>query len=208
MWRADPNGINEQGKTEFIRAVLEGTMNLADAEALPEYKGTNINIQAKQGRWARHWACAKNFSVMVGLCISVPECNVGSKDNGDLTAFDISNRSGNTRILTLFYRNLFENEPRAVLLRVLAGTAEPAKGNPIFPGLAMFNSVKTCNVPLMNRGINLGEKGPTARQKRDNWSQYRPPSLTECILRWRATRSDQRYTKRQGMDIPRQPKLP
>lgn len=57
---------------------------------LAEFKDTNVNTQDRLGRTALHQACAKNLSEIVRLCLSVPECDVGVKDNDGLTAFDLS----------------------------------------------------------------------------------------------------------------------
>ncbi|KAL0634816.1 hypothetical protein Q9L58_006249 [Maublancomyces gigas] len=49
-------------------------------ETLAEYEANDVNIQDNQGRTALHWACEKNQTVMVQLCLSVPDCDVGLRD--------------------------------------------------------------------------------------------------------------------------------
>lgn len=82
--------------------------------------------------------------VSLYMCLSVPECDVGLRDNDNLTAFDISSRSGNQIIPTLFYKNLFETEeqdPQAALLLVFTITSQPAKDKTAFPGEVIFEPV-------------------------------------------------------------------
>lgn len=101
IWRwVDTIAVDEAGQTEFMRAVDGGDENLLYAEMLAEFEDIDVNIQDREGRTALHWACAKNMGM---LCLSVPACDVGLRDGNDLTPFDISYRSGNTEIATLFY---------------------------------------------------------------------------------------------------------
>lgn len=165
LWRGvDTSAVDEHGRSEFIRAVMKGTPNLHYAEMLAEFQDTDVNIQDEQGRTALHWACAENLSEMVMLCLSVLECEIGLRDNDDLTAFDLSVRavSGNETIPTMFYKSMFEIEeidPQAALLRALTVTSEPAPTRSIFPGAAMFGPVHDSNLrlvkALIDRGIEL-----------------------------------------------------
>lgn len=165
LWRGvDTSAIDEHGQTEFIRAVIDGRLNIHYAEMLAEFQDTDVNIQDNQGRTALHWASAASLTIMVRLCLSVPECNIGLKDNDGLTAFDVARESGDDKIPDLFYRSMVEMEdtdPQVALLRVLTVTSDPnaAKDRPIFPGKAMFDPVEDRNSPLVraliNRGVDL-----------------------------------------------------
>lgn len=168
LWRGvDRNAIDPQhGQSEFIRAVIDGG-NLHYAEMLAEFADTNVNVQDSRGRTALHWACARGLTAMVRLCLSVPECEIGLKDNDGLTAFDISRRGGSEKIPTLFYKSMFEMEeshPQAALLRVLTVTSVPAMDKPVFPGIAIFGPIEDRNTTLVkalvDRGVDL-----TARNK-------------------------------------------
>lgn len=170
------NATDSHGRTEFIRAVTKqhGNNRLCYAEMLAEFPATNINMQDETGRTALHWACALSHADMVMLCLSVPECQIGLKDNDGLTAFDIAlrNATGNEAIPTLFYRSIFNMEgiqPQAALLRALTITSERVTGRPVFPGAAMFAPVEEGNEvlveALINRGVDLtatNEHGDTA----------------------------------------------
>lgn len=171
LWRGiDPNAQDEHGKTEFIKAVLNGATEIHYPEMLAEFADTDVNIQDTQGRSALHWACAMGLAVMVQLCLSVPECDIGLRDNDGLTAFDLA---GQENIQTLFYSNMFEIEhtrPEEALLRILSVTSQPARaGMPVFPGAALFDPVQHRNQrlvkALINRGVDLtarNEYGDTA----------------------------------------------
>lgn len=110
----------------------DGTrMSLCYAEMLAEFPDTGVNVQDDEGRTALHWACVMSDANMVMLCLSVPECQIGLKDNNGLTAFDISlqNSGGNESIPSLFYRSMMDMEdihPQAALLRALTVMSEPA----------------------------------------------------------------------------------
>lgn len=171
IWKGvDLSAVDESGQSEFIRAVM-GT-NFHYAEMLAEYQATNVNIQDNQGRTALHWACAMNYSLMVQLCLSVPDCDVGLKDKDGPTAFDISLRDGNEKTATLFYRDIIETDtrdPQAALLRVLtiSSVVEPDKS--VFPGIAIFDPIHDQNkklvAALIARGVDLtatNQQGDTA----------------------------------------------
>lgn len=179
LWRAiDWNAVDEHGRTEFIRAVmkLEGgsRVGLCYAEMLAEFTETDVNVQDDEGRTALHWACVLSHAGMVMLCLSVPECRIGLKDNDGLTAFDISLRTsgGNEAIPSMFYQSMLdmeEIEPQTALLRALTITSERAGDKPVFPGAAMFAPIEASNEPLVealiNRGVDLtatNEHGDTA----------------------------------------------
>lgn len=165
LWESvDTSAVDDDGRTEFIRAVKAGE-NLHYAEMLAEFKDTDVNVQDKQGRSALHWACSSGHPVMVELCLSVPNCDVGLRDNENRTAFDISLHNGNQLISALFYQNVFdieEYDPPAALLRQLTVTSEPPKDQVVFPGVAMFAPIETRNEPLVaaliNRGVDLSAR--------------------------------------------------
>lgn len=176
LWKGvDKGAVDEHGRSEFMTAVMNGGhTNLVYAEMLAEFNDTDVNIQDSQGRTALHWASVRKHADMVRLCLSVPECQIGLKDNDGLTAFDISNQvaHGNELVPNLFYTNILEiqeSHPQAALLRVLTVTSEPDKNTSTFPGVAMFGPVEDRNEPLIqaliNRGIDLtakNELGDTA----------------------------------------------
>lgn len=153
----------------------DGTrMSLCYAEMLAEFPDTDVNVQDDEGRTALHWACVMSDASMVMLCLSVPECQIGLKDNNGLTAFDISlqNSGGNESIPSLFYRSMMDMEdihPQAALLRALTVTSEPATDRAMFPGVALFPPIEDSNEllveALINRGVDLtatNEYGDTA----------------------------------------------
>lgn len=120
LWRGIDTGtgeIDEYGRSEFIRATIEG--NLVYAETLAEFTDTDINVQDNQGRTALHWASAENHVDLVRLCLSIPECDIGLRDEDNLTAFDLSLEDKKMLIPTLFYENMLEMEeshPQTALL--------------------------------------------------------------------------------------------
>lgn len=176
LWKGvDRHTVDDTGKTELIRAVCKGGVNLCYAAMLAEFPDTDVNVQDKQGRTALHWASVGGHADMVRLCLSVPECVIGLKDIDGFTTFDLSVRvgNGNDMIPDLFYKSMFdlgETHPHEALLRVLTVTSEPAEDDrPAFPGAALFDPVKHQNQSLVealiNRGVNLtvkNEDGDTA----------------------------------------------
>lgn len=164
LWNC-PNLITQDanGKTEFIRAVINGKehMDLLYPEMLAEFDDVDVNVQDALGRTALHWACEGLLENMVRLCLSVPDCNVGLKNNDGYTAFEISLRSGREVIPGIFYNSIFDleaSDPQSALLRVLTIT-DPVGGIPIFPGEAMFEPIEHGNIPLvtalLNRRVDL-----------------------------------------------------
>lgn len=151
LWR----GVNkaeqdQQGQTEFIRAAIAD--NLLYAEALAEFADVDVNVQDNRKRTALHWAAVGRLPNIVMLCLSVPDCNVGLKDEDNLTAFDIALQANDDLIPNLFYQNILEldtTEPQASLLRVLTITSEPAGDLPVFPGTAMFEPARDRNEALV-----------------------------------------------------------
>lgn len=151
LWR----GVNtaEQdphGQTEFMRAAIAD--NLLYAEALAEFADVNVNTQDNRKRTALHWASIGHLPNIVMLCLSVPDCNVGLRDEDNLTAFDLALHANDDLIPNLFYQNILEldtTDPQASLLRVLTITAEPAEDLPIFPGAAMFTPARDGNEALV-----------------------------------------------------------
>lgn len=167
LWRGvDPNAIDEHGQTEFIRAAAKGGLALFYAEMLAEFEDTNVNIQDQDGRTALHWASVGNHTDMVRLCLSVPECDIGLKDNEGLTAFDLS-VGGTDVIPTLFYTSMIDMQdthPEEALLRVLTVTSQPELDRPDFPGTAIFGPICSSNLPLVralvHRGIDQTARNP------------------------------------------------
>lgn len=152
---------DEEGKTEFIRAVISGVdrVYLFYPEMLAEFSDIDVNIQDGLGRTALHWASVMGLSEMVMLCLSVPDCDIGLMDNDGLTAFDLS-RAGGTNdenIPTLFYASILETEqrdPQSALLRILTITSEPDENKQIFPGEALFDLIRDCDTLLVTALIN------------------------------------------------------
>lgn len=141
------------GKTEFIRAVINGKehMDLLYPEMLAEFDDVDVNVQDARGKTALHWACEGMLENMVRLCLSVPNCDVGLKDNDGCTAFEISLRSGRDAIPGFFYDSIFDlenSDPQSALLRLLTFTA-PVGEMPIFPGEALFDPIEDRNMPLV-----------------------------------------------------------
>lgn len=95
---------------------------------------------------------------MVRLCFSVPDCDIGLRDEDGCTAFDVALCAGEV-IPLLFYSSVFEmdaTDPQGALLRMLTVSAEPAGERPLFPGQAMFAPVGDSNVPLVKALIERG----------------------------------------------------
>lgn len=169
FWRGvDPNAVDERGQSEFIRAVVDGARDLYYPEMMAEFDDTNDNLQDKQGRTALHWACLKNLCVMVKLCLSVPDCDVGLRDDDGFTAFDLA---PNDEIRALFYSSIFQmekTEQQESLLRLLTLTSVPAGPDRlVFPGAALLDSVEHRNprlvAALIARTVEL-----TARNEHGN----------------------------------------
>lgn len=170
IWRGvDRHAIDTNGRSEFIRAVMNShsRLGLYYAEMLAEFADTDVNIQDEQGRTALHWACAQSLPDMVRLCLSVPDCATGLRDNDGLTAFDIALHTGNESLPSLFYSSMFEIEkssPQVALLRVLTLTSDETRSanKPLFPGEALFQPVGERNSPLvvalLDRGVVLTTK--------------------------------------------------
>lgn len=163
IWRGiDPNEQDLLGQTPFMRTIMKGGLSLLEAEMMAEFDDTDVNIQDNNGRTALHWACVGDHVDLVRLCLSVPECLIGLKDNNGYTAFDVSLTGPNEIIPTLFYKSMFdlqETHPQAALLRSLTVTSEPTPGRTIFPGSAIFQPIADRNHPLVQalieRGIDL-----------------------------------------------------
>ncbi|KAL0631143.1 hypothetical protein Q9L58_009996, partial [Maublancomyces gigas] len=160
---SDLGARDADGKTEFMRAVINGKerADLFYPEMLAEFDDVDVNIQDVRGWTALHWACDGVLEDMVKLCLSVPDCNVGLKDNEGRTAFDLSLQSGQEVISVLFYSSIFEMEqfdPPSALLRVLTFT-DPIGDQCVFPGEAMFEPIENQNLPLvtalLNRRVDL-----------------------------------------------------
>lgn len=170
IWRAvDRHAIDTNGRSEFIRAMMNSRsrLGLYYAEMLAEFADTDVNIQDEQGRTALHWACVQSLPDMIRLCLSVPDCATGLRDNDGLTAFDIALRTGNESLPSLFYSSMFEIEkssPQVALLRVLTLTSDETRSanKPLFPGEALFQPVGERNTPLvvalLDRGVVLTTK--------------------------------------------------
>lgn len=166
LWKwVDRNAIDVDGQTAFIKAVKQDEEDLLFGEMLAEFEDTDVNIQDQDGMTALHWACAIQHPVMVQLCLSVPDCITGLRDNLGRTAFDIAASSDTIAIPDLFYRNIMEmdaDSPQIALLRLLTIASEPNKDVPTFPGIALFDPVEASNEPLVvaliDRGIDLTTK--------------------------------------------------
>lgn len=176
MTAISTTAADEAGKTEFIRAVINGVdrAGLFYPEMLAEFEDVDVNVQDNSGRTALHWASEAGLFDMVALCLSVPDCDIGVKDNDGLTAFDLSGGGGNGdgAISTMFYTSsmdLEQRDPHGALLRALTITAEPGVDKLVFPGEAMFDPVRDRNSPLVtaliDRRVDLAfrdEDGNTA----------------------------------------------
>lgn len=159
------------GQTEFIRAATDD--NLLYAETLAEFHDTEINAQDSQDQTALHWACAKRLPSIVRLCLSVPGCDLGLRDQDHLTAFAIAKANNDEELTGLFYNSMLEldaYDPQEALLRILTVTAESGTEQQlIFPGEALFQPIEERNSALvkalLTRGVDLStrnENGDTA----------------------------------------------
>lgn len=189
LWKAvNTTERDQDGQTEFMRAAIAD--DLLYAEALAEYESVDINVQDNRGRTALHWASVGRLSEIVMLCLSVLDCNVGLRDENNLTAFDLALLADDDLIPNLFYQNVLELETtdlQSSLLRVLTITSEPAEDLPIFPGSAMFDPVRDGNealvAALIERGVDLtarNEDGDTALLIAS--SQARNAVIAEMLL--------------------------
>ncbi|KAL0631774.1 hypothetical protein Q9L58_009364 [Maublancomyces gigas] len=159
LWKGvDMGEIDEDGKSEFMRAVIEGHMMYA--ETLAEFEDTDVNLQDNNGWTALHWACSQKLTDPINLCLSIPEFDIGLRNKDNLTAFDLSGTELET--LAMFYKSMIDMEecdPQRALLRMLTMTSEPPEHKVIFPGEAIFCPIEDGNKPLVKalitRGIDL-----------------------------------------------------
>ncbi|KAL0639442.1 hypothetical protein Q9L58_001470 [Maublancomyces gigas] len=181
----DTTAQDSVGQTEFIRAVITYTdrAGLFYPEMLAECGDVDVNTRDNTGRTALHWASALGLSDMVQLCLSVPDCDVAVLDNTGYTAFDLALGAGNgsDAIPTLFYRSIFEMEqtdPQGALLRTLTMSSEPDEDKPIFPGEALFDSIKDRNshlvAALIKRRVDL-----TVRDRNGNMTLHLAVALAD-----------------------------
>lgn len=162
IWIAeDMRSQNFEGQTAFVRAVIAGRFRYA--EMLAEFAETNVESPDQHGRTALHWASIKQLPDMITLCLAVG-IDSSKQDHDGLTAFDIFCQTPNEKILTAFYKHVFEiekSDPDAALLQLLTLTSEPEDG-PEFPGEALFGPVISNKQPLveamMRAGVNLSTK--------------------------------------------------
>lgn len=111
IWRGvDMSATDEDGRTAFIRAVIDG--DLEYAETLAEFGKTDVKAQDNKGRTALHWACVEQLPELVAFCLSISELDTGLRDGDGLTAFDISCRNMDESIPGLFYQSMFEMEKK------------------------------------------------------------------------------------------------
>jgi ankyrin repeat protein len=154
IWKGvDMTAEDDDGRTAFIRAVIDGNLKLA--ETLAEYRETDINAKDNQGMTALHWACKNGLADLTAFCLSLPGLDVSVKSTAGLTAFDVAYREAlwddNDAIPTLFYKNMFEMDeydPDNALLRLLTLTADP-RGKTTFPQEALFSPSRNGNLPLV-----------------------------------------------------------
>lgn len=159
LWKGvDMGEIDEDGKTEFMRAVIEGDMMYA--ETLAEFEDTAVNVQDNNDWTALHWACSQKRTDLINLCLSIPEFDIGLRNKDNLTAFDLA--ATEMEIMALFYKSMIdleERDPQSALLRMLTMTSEPAENKAVFPGKAIFCPIEDGNTPLVKalikRGIDL-----------------------------------------------------
>lgn len=133
--------------------MIEG--NLLYAETLAEFSDTDVHIQDNDGRTAPHWACAENHTDLVGMCLSVLECDIGLRDLDGLTAFDLS--LGDTKMVTpaLFYQNLLASSADIPVANA-HHDVRPRGGQSYIPGEAIFAPIEESDMPLVNALINRG----------------------------------------------------
>lgn len=162
IWeQVDMVGRDKDGRTAFINAAMAGDLKLA--ELLAEFRQTNVNAKDDAGKTALRWACENSLADMVALLLSVPGLDSGLPADDGFTAFDISCKSENEAIPTLFYTSIFvmdKRNPDGSLLRLLTLTSEPDDdGKDEFPGQALFNPAaggdQLLVKALIRRGVNL-----------------------------------------------------
>lgn len=159
IWRAvdmTHAGRDIHGRTAFVRAVIEG--DLRYAEMLAEYQQADVTSPDNRGQTALHWACRKRLPEMVSLCFLLPDLDSNTRDDDDLTAFDISCRVADETIQSLFYKNVLELErtnPNAAFLRLLTVSSEPERGTGL-PDEALFGPVLGDQVPLVEALLASG----------------------------------------------------
>lgn len=113
--------VDDDGRTAFSTAVQD----LLYAEMLAEFHDTYVNAQDGRGMTALQWDCTTQRTLMIQLCLSVPDCHIGLRDEDSLVAFDIAANSGSEPIPNMLYRSIIQMEdddPQAPLLRVLTIT--------------------------------------------------------------------------------------
>ncbi|KAI5840129.1 ankyrin repeat-containing domain protein [Morchella snyderi] len=171
IWKGvDMTAKDDDGRTAFIRAVIDGNLKLA--ETLAEYRETDINAKDNQGMTALHWACKNGLADLTAFCLSLPGLDTSVKSIAGLTAFDVAYREAlwddNDAIPTLFYKNLFEMDeydPDNALLRLLTLTTD-SRGKTTFPQEALFSPSRNGNVPLVQALLrNMSFTKPTVSNK-------------------------------------------
>lgn len=161
MTAISTTAVDGDGKTEFIRAVVNcvDRVKLFYPEMLAECGDVDVNVQDNRGRTALHWASEAGLLDMVALCLSVPDCNIGLRDNDGLTAFDLSIGDGTNdgAVSAMFYSSMLaleQTDPESALLRCLTISSAPNDDKPIFPGAAIFNPIRNRNTALVKALID------------------------------------------------------
>lgn len=121
----DMSSLDSNGRTEYIRAAMADYPNLQYITALAEVNDVDVNIQDIDGKTGLHWACAMGFPETVSLCLSVPGCDIGLRDNENRTAFDIALSRKDMTIPNLFagYTNTSNSAGDEPVFPVDDGTA-------------------------------------------------------------------------------------
>lgn len=156
LWNGvDMREIDQDGKSELLRAVIEGDM--VYAETLAEFEDTDVNVQDNNGWTALHWACSENHTDLINLCLCIPGYDIRLTNKDNITAFDLSGTE--LENLALFYKSMIaieEHDPQRALLRMLPMTSEPAEHNAVFPGEAIFCPIEDRNTPLVKALLGGG----------------------------------------------------